>query len=817
MAAGGCRRLDLRPNSFHMPALAIRLSTLLIFVAAQCFAQQKECVIPLWSKNFGGSANEQANSATHTADGGLLLAGYTNSPDGDPGSNFGQRDYWLLKLDADGNILWEQTFGGSENEIAKSVLELPSGDLLLLGSTSSNDGQVSGNHGKEDVWILRLNSTGNILWAKCFGGADNESAEKIISVDGGFVVAGYTQSTDGDLQLNQGDFDYWVFKIDGDGNLLWSKSFGGSLADWAYTASVADDGNLLIAGSSFSADGNITGNLGFYDFWVVKLSSDGELLWAKNYGGPGEERAYHSLATPDGGCIITGTTLSNSGDVPGNKGSYDCWILRLDANGNVAWSKNYGGPQEDRAFGIAEADDGYLIAGFTASPSGDVSNNYGIKDGWLIKLDDNGNLIWENNFGGSQDDRFYTAGIVPGQGFFAAGSSRSADTDLPANNGQLDLWVIRLAPDSLELNLGNDTLICAGQTLTLSPNVKDASFLWQNGATTDSLLVNTTGTYWVEADRQGCKTRDTIAVEVVGQVPLDLGPDTVLCAGQTLTLQAQILADSFLWSNGSSNNTIDITQPGQYWVQATAGHCTVSDTLRVDFLSLDLDLGNDTLLCEGEFITLNATVENANHQWQDGSSAASYTVTAPGTYWVKVGKGACFQTDTINIAYQFRPDSILPRYQYICPNEVLWLEPPVSDATFIWNDGSQEARLRITKPGDYRVTVLKNGCTFEDAISLRSCEACLYVPNAFSPDANGINDDFRCYPGCEIFNFEMKIFDRWGNLLFVSSDPKIGWNGRFKSKKMQPGTYTYWISYEIMNNGKRIPQSAKGELYLLGN
>ncbi len=798
-----------------MPSLALRFSVVFFFLAAQCLAQQKECVIPLWSKNFGGSANEQANTAIHTSDGSLLVAGYSNSPDGDPANNFGNRDYWLLKLDSAGNILWEKNYGGSANEIAKSVLELPGGDLLLLGSSSSTDGQVAGNHGQEDVWILRLGPSGNAIWARCFGGSGNESAEKIIPVPGGFVVAGYTQSTDGDLLQNQGDFDYWIFKIDDNGNLLWSKTYGGSLADWAYSPSLADNGNLLIAGSSFSDDGDITGNIGFYDYWVLKLSPDGNLIWARNYGGPFEERAYNSVATPDGGCIITGTTLSGSGDVPGNNGSYDCWILRLNSDGNVVWTKTYGGAQEDRAFGIAEAEDGFLVSGFTSSQSGDVSNNYGIKDGWLIKLGEDGNLVWEKNFGGSQDDRFYATGVIPGDGFFAAGSSLSEDTDLPGNKGQRDLWVIRLAPDSLELSLGNDTLICAGESLTLAPDVDDATYLWQNGSTADSLTVNSAGTYWVEADRQGCKARDTIAVEVPGEVPMDLGNDTVLCEGETLTLQAQILADDFFWSTGSTESFIEVTGPGTYWAEATAGQCIVTDTVQVDFLNIDFDLGDDKLLCEGEKTILDASVENASYLWQDGSTDPTYTATNPGTYWVQVGESGCLKSDTIEISYQFRPDSILPDYEFICENEAIWLEPPLADASFIWNDGSQNSKLRVIRPGDYRITVLINGCAFEDAISLRPCESCLYVPNAFSPDGNGINDEFRSYPACELFNFQMKVFDRWGNLLFESSNPKTGWNGRLKGKKLQPGTYAWWVSYEIVNNGKRIPLSQKGELYLM--
>ncbi len=791
---------------------------MLSLVPVVLFSQQKECVIVDWSHHFGGSAQDQANEIRQTQDGGFIVAGYSRSDDGDLNLNFGGADFWVLKLDSLGNLLWQKSLGGGGDDIATAVAEIPGGGFLVTGGTTSNDGQVSGNHGLEDVWVVRLDATGNMLWSKCYGGSKNERAEALhVTSSGDFVLAGYSQSSDGDLTSNNGDFDYWLLKIDATGTLLWQNNFGGSLSDWGFDVAETPDGGFIATGSTFSEDGNVSANQGFYDYWIVKTDASGQLLWEKNYGGAGEERAYAVDVLENGGAVIGGTSISGSGDVSGNNGSYDFWAIGLDPNGSLGWSHNFGGSSEDRAYAMKQlASGGFLLGGLTVSSNGDVSQHYGSKDAWLLKLDLTGTLVWEKNFGGTGDDRFYDVRELEDGGFIAAGLSTSADFDIDGNNGAKDVWVVRLAPDSIEIDLGTDTTLCAGEVALLNVPGDNYTYFWQDGSTDTTFTVTTAGQYWLEVDRAGCKARDTITVSYVSEIPVTLGPDTTLCEGQTLLLDPGIAGAQYFWDDGSTGQTISVNAPGEHWIELSKDGCEYSDTIEVGFLFVDLDLGPDTLLCEGEVLNLDVTTTDAQYLWSDQSSGPHFKVSSPGEYWVKVGQSGCQKTDTISVDYQLRPDSILPDYTYICENESLWLDATQSTAAlYLWDDGSTSPRRRVVRPGDYSVEVTLRGCPFKDEISLKPCENCLYVPNAFSPNADGINDEFRAYPVCEVFNFSMKIFNRWGGLVFQTDGPEAGWDGRLKGDKSLPGSYVYLINFDLLNNGHFISQQRKGSLQLL--
>lgn len=788
------------------------LSTMVVTSLA---AQQKDCVQPLWSMHYGGSGNEQFQRLISSSTGGFVAVGYSESTNGDLTGNRGGRDMWVVRLDSLGKILWQRNLGGSQDEVAKDVVELPGGDLLVLGSTSSVDGDVTGNHGAEDVWLVRLDANGQIIWTRTFGGSLSESAERLLSTGDGFLVAGYSQSADGDVPFNRGDFDYWVFKIDASGNLLWSNTYGGTLADWAYSITAADGGRFFVAGSTFSNDGDVSGNQGFYDFWIIKINAQGQLIWDKNFGGSLEERLYTAHAAPDGGLLIAGTTLSTNGDIPSTFGSYDVWLLRLDPNGQILWNRSFGGAQEDRAFAVIPIEDGWLIGAYTSSQNGTVAANYGIRDAWLLRVDDTGNLLWEKNFGGSADDRFYGLALTTSGGYAATGLSSSSDFDLNGNFGQRDAWVIVLRPDSLLVELGNDTLICAGQQVVLKTGLSDVLHLWSNGTTSDSLAVQASGLYWVEVDHNGCKARDSILVEVAGQVPLYLGPDTLLCQGQTLLLKPDIEGDTFTWQDGSTKPEFLVSQPGTYWVEVLAGPCRVRDTIVVDFLTVDVSLGPDTLLCEGQTLLLDASTPGADYLWQDGSVEPTLLVTEPGEYTVRVGQYGCFRFDTIRVDYQFRPDSLVPDYRYFCEGKPIALKPPVEGAKFIWPDGNAYDIYRLYSPGVWTVGIELNGCLFFDTIELDDCMKCLYVPNAFSPNGDGVNDEFKAYPACPLLEFEMRVFNRWGQLVYLSNNPNDGWDGFVDGKLAMPGHYVWLVKFALANGPNTIQLQRKGGVTLM--
>lgn len=792
------------------------LGCFVLLIPVLLFAQQKECVFVDWSKHYGGTKSDAANDFQKTADGGFIVVGYSRSSDEDVAGNKGASDYWVLKLDSLGTIQWQQNYGGADNDIATAVLQLANGDYIVAGGSVSFDGQVQGSHGQEDAWVLRLDALGNIIWKNSYGGSLNDRAESIQPTsDGGFILSGYSQSSNGDLNGNKGEFDYWVFKIDANGNSVWHKNYGGSLSEYAYDALQTNDGGFLVAGSSFSNNGDVPTNQGFYDYFLMKLDGVGNLIWSKSFGGSGEERAYAISLTTDG-AFAAGTSNSASGDLPGNNGSYDYWIAKFSLVGDIIWSKNFGGSTDDRALAITtKTDGGVLVTGYSASSNIDVGGNYGSKDAWLLNLTSDGQLIWEKNLGGTLDDRFFAVQELVEGGYACAGFASSKDHDLDGNFGEQDFWVVKLSPDSLHIDLGQDTILCAGEGIILNIEQTGVSYLWKDGSTLPVYLVSSPGEYWVEIDKQGCKSRDTVSVEYVSETPVSLGNDTILCEGEVLVLDPGIPSAAISWKDGSHDPTLPVNSSGIFWVEVSKDGCEYRDTIEIGFTTVPFELGEDIKLCEGETSSLNIDLQNASFLWQDGSTGSGYTITSPGLVWVKVAQGGCSRADSLQTVYQAGPINPLPDIGFICENEGVWFNAKFDGATYQWQDGSTNHNFKAVQPGNYGVEIAVGGCVFKDEVELLACERCLYVPNVFSPNGDGINDEFKGFAGCEISNFRQYVFDRWGNLVYENENPDLGWDGNRKGDKAQTGVYAYRIEFDFNNNGVINHQVRTGEISLV--
>jgi hypothetical protein len=347
----------------------------------------------VWQKSFGGSNNDVAWAMDQTDDGGIVVAGYSRSNDGDIISNNGLTDYCIMKLDASGNLEWEKSIGGSDDDWAFAIRQTTDEGFIVAGHSKSNDIDVSGNHGEWDYWVVKLNANGNLLWQKSLGGSDDDEAYSVVETsDGGFVFAGGSDSNDGDASGNHGDGDAWIVKLDVSGNLVWQKSLGGSGDDYAYSIQQISGDGFIVAGSSPSNDGDVSGNHGHSDYWIVKLDEGGNLLWQKSFGGSDYEEANSVQQTFDGGFIVAGYSYSSDGDVSINHGLTDYWIVKLDPAGNLHWQKSLGGISYDKSSSIHQCTDGgFVIAGLSFSNDGDVSGNHGdsfgnSEDYWIVKL-----------------------------------------------------------------------------------------------------------------------------------------------------------------------------------------------------------------------------------------------------------------------------------------------------------------------------------------------------------------------------------------------------------------------------------------------
>ena len=399
-----------------------------------------------WQLSLGGTSAEWAWSVQQTTDDGLIIAGTTYSDDGDVSWHHGAFDAWIVKLSLSREIEWEKTIGGSADEYASSIQQTTDGGYIIAGNSSSDDDDVSENHGGFDCWIVKLNSSGEIMWQNSLGGTEDDYASSIQqTTDGGYIFAAESCSHDGDVSANNGQSDYWIVKLDSSGEIIWQKSFGGSSSDWPTSIRQTNDEGYIIAGYSESYDGDVPGNWGEFDFWILKLNSSGEQIWQNCFGGSNMEAASCIQQTTDGGYIISGLSESNDINVSGNHGKADIWVVKLTSSGEITWQKCLGGSEDEWSNSILQTlDGGYILAGTTYSNDGDVSGNHGDGDIWVVKLTSSGELTWQKCLGGSVYDRANCIQQISEKEYVIVGGSNSDDGDVTENRGVEDLWIIKI-------------------------------------------------------------------------------------------------------------------------------------------------------------------------------------------------------------------------------------------------------------------------------------------------------------------------------------------------------------------------------------
>lgn len=420
-----------------------------------------------WSKSFGGSLQDIGDGIQITSDGGYIVYGFANSLDGDVVGNHSintASDAWIVKLSANGTLEWQKALGGTAYEEATSLVETSDGGFLFAGyAGSNNNGDVSGFHGNVDAWLVKLSSDGTIEWQHCYGGGGEDVAMDIKATDdGGYVFCGRSNSNDGDASGGQGNLDYWVVKIDATGTIEWQKMMGGTAVDRAEYIEPTTDGGYIITGYTSSSDGDITGFQGNEDIWVVKLSSTGTLEWQKSLGGTGYDESFCIKQTVEGGFILAGLITSADGDVSGYHGGGDAWVVKLSATGTMEWQKALGGAGFDNATAInTTSDGGFIIQGNSNSGDGDASGPHGGYDFWIVKMDNTGIIEWQKMLGGSGTDQTLSKEIheTADHGFIMTGFSESINGDLTTNYGQADIWVVKLsAPAGISSNTMNNAL-----------------------------------------------------------------------------------------------------------------------------------------------------------------------------------------------------------------------------------------------------------------------------------------------------------------------------------------------------------------------
>jgi len=362
-----------------------------------------------WAGTYGGSNNDRAYSIQQTSDGGYIVAGETWS------FGAGGSDIWVLKLSSTGTIDWQHTYGGSNDDEARSIQQTSDGGYIVVART------YSFGAGGSDIWVLKLSSTGTIDWQHTYGGSNDDEAYSIQQTsDGGYIVAGETWSF-----IAGFEGAIWVLKLSSTGTIDWQHTYEGGYGDRAYSIQQTSDGGYIVAGATWSF------GAGDGDIWVLKLSSTRTIDWQHTYGGSNWDLARSIQQTSDGGYIVAGETESFGA------GDGDIWVLKLSSTGTIDWQRIYGGSNDDKAYSIQQTSDGgYIVAGVTASFGA------GSDDAWILKLSSTGTIDWQRTYGSDPWDDARSIQQTSDGGYIVAG-----ETLLFGAFWGEDVWVLKLFSD----------------------------------------------------------------------------------------------------------------------------------------------------------------------------------------------------------------------------------------------------------------------------------------------------------------------------------------------------------------------------------
>ena len=443
----------------------------------------------LWEKSYGGIHADYLFDAQPTADYGFILAGssLSNKTGNKTDNNHGDLDYWIWKMTEKGELDWQKSIGGKGFDLLQSIKGTRDGGFILGGTSSSGNSfeKKEDCKGLTDFWVIKLDASGNEQWQRTIGGdGQDELLCAFQTKDGGYILGGSSSSSPssitnvkaegkmaesstidlyGKSEKSRGNMDYWVVKLDKQGVIEWQKTYGGRYADLLRSMEQTTDNGYILAGYSNSPlSGDKTdGNKGVGDYWIVKIDDIGAIQWQKTYGADGDDQPYVIHQTTEGGYIVGGNSnsknaLTSLGGIVAN--GTDFWVLKLDAEGGVIWSKTYDFGKVDILTSLVEnKDHTYLIGGYAKAESrqstvGQVAkmagvgkDKEGINDYIALKIDENGEEFWNKTVGSSGEDILRKLIETRDGGYLMAGTSNSnSSMDKNSNIGGNDFWVVKL-------------------------------------------------------------------------------------------------------------------------------------------------------------------------------------------------------------------------------------------------------------------------------------------------------------------------------------------------------------------------------------
>lgn len=434
----------------------MRLFVVCMLVCSGWYGQSVSGQVIFWQKYLGGAEFDQGKNILYRADGTMIIAGEVFSTDELGAANHSQNsDVVIAKYSTQGEIFWQATLGGSGFDAVAKIIESSDGGIVFVGSTDSQNGDIPKTRGGTDIWVAKISATGKLLWSSTFGGKGDDKGTAIIETsDGGFLIGGESSSIDGHmLSRHHGGLDSWVARLRQDGSLRWGKHFGGSGNEKVCSLHERDPETYIVVNTSDSDDQQIETHLGAKDVWIFTIDSTLEILDQQTYGGEDNDDIHDSILEEDGSLVLAGTTFSQEGQIGRNQGGGDMWVFKINPIGIVLWTHTYGGPRADGANALTHTHDGgYVVCGLTKSRTGegDIIINNGYYDGLLVKVDSAGKHVWARTLGNSGKDILSDVLELPDGGFLTIGYSIQGayGMPLPGHHGVGDIWLCNFGDPS---------------------------------------------------------------------------------------------------------------------------------------------------------------------------------------------------------------------------------------------------------------------------------------------------------------------------------------------------------------------------------
>jgi len=677
-----------------------------------------------WEKTYGGVNNEggiYGVFATETQDHGLAVACETKS------FNATQNDAYLIKIDSVGNVLWDARYdagpGTSGGDYFRGIKELSTGELLLTGSINS------GVLGLSDALIMKFTASGNLIWKKIIGGIYVDHIYDVIELpNGDYAFFGNTGT------WGNGSNNAWVIRTDTSANLGWAKVYAGSGIDNFSEGILTSDGGLLLGGITSSYG---SGN---FDIYLVKLSIDGTLQWAKTYGGSNLEWLNGLQELPSGGYLLRVYSKSYG---PGE----DILLISIDTTGNITWSKSYKIIQSGSSGSLVKIkgaidvtnDGGFIFTGWVIDSSG-----FGGKDILVFKSDSSAYALCDTVLVTSTTPTVQPINASP------------SFTNVGAIHDPLTIHTSPTVSDTASCPcfqvssalISNDTTICQGDSIPLQAtggttyNWSPASGLSCNTCSNPVASPNVTTTYTVTFDQgQVCESQDSITVFVHVPPSINLGADTTICSYDQLVLDAGTGFSSYLWEDSSTTQTHTVSWSGDttmmFYVTATDSiGCASADTILVTFDKPPvIDLGPDTLLCAGTQYLLDAGPGFASYVWQDKSSGQTYMASALNDttiLYTVTGKDyiGCISSDSVWITFHKPPVIQLGPDTVICSGAQLLLDAGPGFVSYLWEDQSTGQIHIVSASNDTSLLYYVTGTDSQGCVSSDTIQVGFHVPPA---------------------------------------------------------------------------------------